>query len=495
MRFDLVRRPALVTCALLLGTGCFHLTAGDKTREEFKPPRSLDPAAIAVPEGYRIEPIATGLTYPTSVTFDDQGTPYVIEAGYSYGEDFTEPRLLRINPDGSHTVVATGAHPPWTGVVFHQGAFYVAEGGTQGGGRIVRITPDGTLTPLVSGLPSLGDHHTNGPAIGPDGAVYFSVGTATNSGVVGPDSANAESINWMARAAEFHDIPCRDVILRGLNFSSPDPRTPDPDDQVTTGAFVPFGTETKPDQVIRGRVPCSGAVFRLPPGSSAPELVAWGFRNPYGLAFSPEGQLYVTENGHDERGSRPIFGAGDYLWAVEPGRWYGFPDFAGGRPVNQEWFKPSGKDHPPQFLLAEHPAPPPRPVAFFGVHSSSNGVDFSRGGAFGHRGLAFVAQFGDQAPDTGKVMSPVGYKVVRVDVTNGVIQDFAANKDKGSGGPASHLGTGGLERPIAVRFDPDNGALYVVDFGVMTVIGKDITPYKATGVLWRITPTGKKEGP
>ena len=116
MRFDLTR-PALVTCALLLGSGCFRLTAGDKTREEFQPPRRIDPAAIALPTGYRIEPIATGLTYPTSVTFDAQGTPYVTEAGYAYGEDFTEPRLLRINPDGSHTVVATGAQPPWTGVV------------------------------------------------------------------------------------------------------------------------------------------------------------------------------------------------------------------------------------------------------------------------------------------------------------------------------------------------------------------------------------------
>jgi hypothetical protein len=25
------------------------------------------------------------------------------------------------------------------------------------------------------------DHHTNGPAVGPDGSVYFTVGTATNA--------------------------------------------------------------------------------------------------------------------------------------------------------------------------------------------------------------------------------------------------------------------------------------------------------------------------
>lgn len=378
MRSDPVRL-ALAGCVLLLSSGCFRLTAGDKTREEFQPPRRIDPAAIALPAGYRIEPVATGLTYPTAVAFDERGTPYVTEAGYSYGEDFREPRLLRINADGSQSVVATGGQPPWTGVVFHQGAFYVAEGGTQGGGRIVRITKEGEVTPLVSNLPSLGDHHTNGPAFGPDGALYFSVGTATNSGVVGPD--NGESIDWLSRSPDFHDIPCRDITLRGINFTSANPRTPDAKDEATTGAFVPFGTATTPGQVIRGRVPCSGAVFRLAPGASEPELVAWGFRNPYGLGFSPDGRLYVTENGYDTRGSRPVFGAEDALWAVEPGHWYGFPDFAAGRRLDQEWFKPPGQEHPPQLLLAEHPETPPQPVARFGVHSSSNGFDFSRGGA------------------------------------------------------------------------------------------------------------------
>ena len=51
------------------------------------------------------------------------------------------------------------------------------------GGRILRITPDGTVTPIVQDLPSVGDHHTNGAVLGPDGAIYFGQGTATNSGV------------------------------------------------------------------------------------------------------------------------------------------------------------------------------------------------------------------------------------------------------------------------------------------------------------------------
>jgi len=66
-----------------------------------------------------------------------------------------------------------------------------------------------------------------------------------------------------------------------------------------------------------------------------------------------------------------------------------------------------------------------------------------------------------------------------------VIEDFAVNRGK-TNGPASRLGTGGLERPVAVRFDPAGTSLYVVDFGVMTM-GASPQPRTGTGVLWRIT--------
>src|SRR5436309_157341 len=81
-----------------------------------------------------------------------------------------------------------------------------------------------------------------------------------------------------------------------------------------TGAFLPFGTPSTPGQIIKGQVPCSGSVMRIRPDGGPLELVAWGFRNPFGLAFSPNGLLYVTDNGYDDRGSRPIWGAADVMW-------------------------------------------------------------------------------------------------------------------------------------------------------------------------------------
>lgn len=452
---------------------------------EFQPPRTLDPSDVALLEGYRIEPVARGLTFPTGVAFDDAGRAYVTEAGYSYGEVWTVPRLLRIEPGGRQTVVATGEHAPWTGVTFSGGAFYVAEGGERGGGRILRIDPGGEMRALVDGLPSLGDHHTNGPVIGPDGWLYFGQGTATNSGVVGIDNAE---FGWLYRHPDFHDTPCRDVRVRARNYTTPNPLTPDPDDRVTTGPFAPFGTPVDSGQTIRGRVPCNGAILRVRPSGGTPELVAWGFRNPFGLAWAPDGALYVTENQYDARGSRPVFGTGDLLWRIVPGRWYGWPDFYGAQPLTREdWFTPPGEPSP-GWVLAEHPGDPPQPTARLGVHSSSNGIDFSRNPAFGYVGEAFVAQFGDMAPGAGKVLAPVGYKVVRVDVNTGVIHDFAANRGP-KNGPASWLESGGLERPIDVGFSPDGRSLYVVDFGVMTMTEKGPEPRQGTGVLWRITRT------
>lgn len=470
---DRIAAAALVAAGLLFG-GCYGLHAskgGGQVR--FDGTRDVDPHDVLVPEGYTIEVIATGLTYPTGIAIDEGGTVYVTESGYSYGAEPGTARLLRIDPDGSSTVLAESGNPPWNGVDLHDGMLYVA-GGHVREGEVLRVSMDGAVTQLAGGLPSLGDHHTNGPVVH-DGYVYFGQGTATNAAVVGPDNYD---FGWLAAHPDFHDVPCEDVTLAGENYESRDPLSGR--GRVSTGAFVPYATPTDAGQVIPGAVPCSGSILSVPIDGGGIELVAWGLRNPFGLAFAPDGALYVTENGYDDRGSRPIWGTGDYLWRIEEGTWYGFPDFAGGVPISA--FEPPG-DPEPKSLLRDMPRPP-RPTALFGVHSSSNGIAFSTNAAFGFEGQAFVAQFGDMAPDVGKLIDPVGFRVVRVDVQTGVVRGFAENRE--GHGPATYSGGDGLERPIAVRFSPDGTALYVVDFGVLTMTADGPHPYPGTGVIWRI---------
>lgn len=480
----LIRFTAIFTLCTAL-CSCYSMRpssgGGKATRLPENGGRLIDAGDVALPPGYQIEMVASGLTFPTGVTFDEKGVPYVVEAGYSYGEVWEVPRLLRV-ADGKVSVVAQGGkNGPWTGATRHGGSFYVAEGGELEGGRILRISDDGKITPIVENLPSRGDHHTNGPVIGPDGWLYFGIGTATNSGVVGEDN---HKFGWLKRFPQFHDTPCRDVTLTGENFTTAD--VVKGSGEATTGAFVPFGTATQKGEELKGQVPCNGAVLRVKPAGGKVDLVAWGFRNPFGLAVSEDGKIYVTDNGYDQRGSRPVFGAGDPVWELKRGIWYGWPDFSAGMRLDEGNQFKAMLHHKPKPLLATYPNYPPKPAAILPVHSSADGFDFSRSDAFGHRGEAFIALFGDQSPGTGKLLGPVGFMVVRVNVQSGVIKDFAVNKGDRNA-PASALETGGLERPVAARFDPSGKALYVVDFGLLKETKEGSIPLQKTGVLWRIT--------
>jgi glucose/arabinose dehydrogenase len=213
-------------------------------------------------------------------------------------------------------------------------------------------------------------------------------------------------------------------------------------------------------------------------------VVAWGLRNPYGIGFHPDGRLFVTEHGSDERGARWIIGDPDDFYEVRDGAWYGWPDFASGTRLDDARWGEGGTGREP--VLAEFPDPsPPMPVTSFESHAGANGFSFSADPRFGFEGQAFVALFGDLAPvTTPRQVVPAGNKVVRVDPDTGNITDFAVNRVQG---PASKLFHGGFERPSHCAFGPD-GSLYVVDFGEIKIAPEKggIRMKQGTGTLWRI---------
>ena len=208
----------LAALSIALGGGCFRLMEGEGGGQTtFEGPRSVDPTDIAMAPGYRIRPIAGGLTFPTDLVFDEAGRMYVVEGGYSYGEVFVTPRILRIDAGGERVEIARGDNPPWTGADYRDGKFYVA-GGHLRPGQVLEIEPGGATRVLVDGLStSVGDHHTNGPRVGPDGFIYFSQGPLTNSAVVGLDN---HQMGWLAQHPEAHDVPCKDIVLAGRNYET-----------------------------------------------------------------------------------------------------------------------------------------------------------------------------------------------------------------------------------------------------------------------------------
>jgi glucose/arabinose dehydrogenase len=433
----------------------------------------IDPSAIKVPDGYRVEAFVTGLSVPTTAIFDGNDL-IVAESGYA---KTALPRILRIKPDGSvEQIASAGLEPPVTGLAKVGDKLFVSHSG-----KVSTLGPDGALSDVVTGLPSKGDHHNNNIVPGPDGKLYMGQGTVTNAAVVGIDNY---VFGWLPKNPELREVPCRDITLVGENFETDNPLTAE-DDKVRTGAYKPFGTASQPGEVIAGNPKCGGSIVRFNPDGSGFELVAWGLRNPFGLEFDAKGQLWSTFHGADVRGSRNINDDPDYLVNVKPNAWYGWPEFFAGEPVTASRFNAAGKPQP-KFLWTTHP-PLTRPFMVFDSHSGTNGMAFSPGGNFGFAGEAFIAMFGTFAPiTTGLNFRPVGFAVMRVDMNQARTYEFATNR---LAGPAYLNRQGGFNRPSDVVFGPDT-SLYVVDWGGATVSEKGLELQPATGVVWRIFRDG-----
>ncbi len=254
-------RPSVVRDVRLAGLAAvLTLVAGACDDDGPTGPRlapSADFPTIQLPPGFRIEKVASGLTFPTAVTWDAQGRMYVAEAGGAFVEEPAPSRILRIDAGGATELVnleARGLADAVAGMTFHDGAFYVTHREPANrSGAVSRVTPGGAVTRVLTGfLDSQSEHQVNDVRVGPDGRMYLAVGPAGNSAVVGLDLAPFEM-----RSPGVRTSACQELVLTGRNFETPDFRTPDPTDRALTGAYVPFGTATTPGQ----RVP---AGFVLP---------------------------------------------------------------------------------------------------------------------------------------------------------------------------------------------------------------------------------------
>jgi glucose/arabinose dehydrogenase len=417
------------------------------------------------PHDGRLELLVDGLTFPTSLAFDGAGIAYVAEAGLPFGGARPGGSVWRIEPGGRPSLVAEGLRPPVNGLTWHRGALYVSEGGHPA--RLTRLHPDGACETVLEDLPGPGNYHLNMAVVGPDEKLYFSQGAMTNLAVVGLD---AYEVGWLRRLPHGHDVPGLEVTLTGVDVTTADPTTDRAGAEAVTGAFMPFGTPTRPGQQVPAGLPATASVMRCNLDGSGLELVAWGLRNAYGLGFLPDGRLLALDQGADDRGSRPIGNAPDLLFELRPGAWYGWPDYVGALPVTDPRFRPQ-RGPQPSFVLAQHEAlPPPQPpLLAFPPHAAATKFDLAPAGS-ALDGHLLVALFGDEAPMTAPPGPPVGRGLALVDTRTWQLRPLL------SGDP--------LRRPIDVRVQ--DGEAYVLDFGSfeMTDRGVDATP--GTGRLWRL---------
>ncbi len=404
-----------------------------------------------------LEVVADGLNFPSSLTFDDAGTPYVAETGLPFAGAPRGGRIWRLDGDG-RTLLAEGLRPPVNGLVYHDGWLYVTEGGYPG--RISRLSPDGgELETIIDSLPGPGNYQTNMVAFGPDGKLYFSQGAMTNTGIIGLD---AYDLGWLRLLPHEHDIPGLEIELKDVSVETPDPFNEG--QTVRTGAFTEWGTVQPAGTRIKAQLPATSAMMRVDLDGSNLELVAWGLRNAFGILFLRDGRLIVTDQGSDDRGSRPVGNIPEIIFEVKEGAWYGFPDFIGGVPISDPRFRPEVGEAPEFILSNHHELPPPeRALVELTPHVAATKL------AEAPDGRIVVALFGDEVPMVAPSGPRVGRNLAVVDPTDWshTVRDVPP-----------------LYRPIDVAFHPD-GSLYVLDFGHFEPGRGTMDATAGSGGLWK----------
>jgi glucose/arabinose dehydrogenase len=423
----------------------------------------------------RLELMAEGFSFPTSLTFDETGTPYVAEAGLPFGGAQPGGRVWRIEQDGQRTLLIENLRQPVNGLTFYQGSLYLSEGGHPGkSGRISRLELDGRQTVIMDNLPGPGNYHTNMVAFGPDGKLYFSQGAMTNTGYVGLD---AYELGWLRLLPHAHDLPGYEIELTGVNLETANPLSNEAGARTRTGAFAPFGKSTEPGQRVAAQLPCTASVMRCNPDGSDLELVAWGLRNAYSLGFLPDGRLLAVDQGADDRGSRPVGNVPDLLFEVRPGAWYGWPDFIGGDPITDPQYLPVRGPAPVFALANQHELPPPEKALLrFPPHAAAVKFDIAPPSLPAWRGQIFVALFGDEVPMTAPSGPRTGRSVARIDPADWSLHTVIEHP---------------LARPIDVRFHSNDKALYILDFGNFEMHAeRGVVAEANTGKLWRLQLDG-----
>src|SRR5205807_6000801 len=262
--------------------------------------------------------------------------------------------------------------------------------------------------------------------------------------------------------------------------------------------------------------------------------------------FAPEdhplqGGLIVGEDGADERGARPSYGAPDALHLARQNAdgspdYHGWPDRFGFLPSSQAVFNPIGgpsddlcvfdaanppskctpaslalirtEDVPIRDVLAFPPQSITSPLAIEAADSSFTGIDFAPrsfvGGPVKVGAALYVLEgdFGFSPPNATDPAPEVGHEVKLINFASKddqplalKVQGFARN-NSGDQAFINPDHTAGFNRPTNIRFGPD-GCAYVVDYGAVRDNGSDthfvgppqngpLLQIPGTGVIWKI---------
>jgi PQQ-dependent dehydrogenase (s-GDH family) len=257
------------------------------------------------PEQFAARIVASGLEDPWEVTFGPDDHLWITER--------VGKRVVRVDPsDGSRTVAAQidevyqalgqdgllglALHPRWRRGTRYVYVMYTYDASSGGAAvrraKIRRYTYDpvaerlGEPVDLLTDLPHGPDHGASRLVVGPDGKLYASRGD--------------HGANFLA----YYCVPIRAQELpAAADIAARDWR----------------GYEGKILRIdLDGSIPADNPVL----AGVRSHVFSYGHRNPQGMAFGPDGELYASEHGQD---------TDDEVNRIEAGRNYGWPLIAGNR--------------------------------------------------------------------------------------------------------------------------------------------------------------------
>lgn len=390
---------ALIVCVLLLAVSAIIVTAALNLQPVESPLISIsDPysaqALVQVPPGYRASVYAANVpaSQPTVITFNPAGVLVMLTLNGSILElqdidgDFVVDKVTPLLEDSASDS---------------------------------RRTQLGLAQDILK--------HAVGLAYSPDGTMYISdsgrISTLTdtnNDGFLDTLTPIVEGLVTLRTAGNSNN---------GIAFG------PDGKLYVGVGATTDHGPLKEPMEAV---------ILRMNPDGSDLEVFASGLRNPYDLAFTPDGDLFTADNNPSIIDQQLPYLLPEELNHIRQGLNYGFPDSYGR-------------------MISDGSEPP---VTEFYPSVASSGLTFA-GTKFPEpfaNGL-FVAQWGTGSDDAISRNIDNGYAVVFVPLDEKVNGTF--HSDWLNFADFSHSEQ--TLRPIDVTMGPD-GALYIAEFMTSTVI-------------------------
>ncbi len=505
------------------------LTAGCVARPKMLPYEQqtpIDRSLVVTPQGYALHPLIRSLSAPVAIDWDEEGSTLIAQGG-NYDD---EPSIIGFKKDGSffqvypygrRMFVDIGKprftmYGPIGGMKAYKGRIYVSHRDENGKGVISALDYTGGHTTIFNGGQCDGDHSITDLAIDKTknpARLYFGIGSATNSGVVGIDNWN-----WVRNHTDVYDIPAVRLRLMGFRFDSPNPFSGlfGPADIAVTAPFQPFNVSNQ-TEIVPGTY-ANGAIYYCAITGGDVKLVAHGIRYPRGIGWN-DVYCYFTNQGMELRGTRPVKDDPDALLNTAGSeQWFGWPDWTTDlRSIEDDRYQPPldmiARTGYPFHVLAvinsdkSQLAKPEshRADTLQGVFSPLSGVakfDFVPDNhpinpTQFHQVL--VALSGDSAPlsTSGRpVRGPLGYKVVTVNLGRGNfdnpskyvqnVTDFVANTAGGPGSKIDPKNPNLLERPIDVKFH--DGNIFILDAGRMHIADGRQVYEDGTGKVFILMP-------